>query len=236
MSSSVIPTSVPATGPQFSVFPNEIFIKIFIYLLQIPATAKMGTIVDVRYFQFHFRFGQLPKLRRVSKLLSPLAIAAFYQANVFHFRLLFSKRVERNAFGAYGLPLLPPPAFRKCLRSIRIGIHLVDFFLLPATGEPTAHTTANGFVRTPIVSTSQLLAVCPGARFLHGLGETLGGLQALELDILADFRMRDLQKGIQVYRDAQFVVRVAEVKVNFVDGLTIGHQVWHDDLKQAIGL
>lgn len=230
MSINVIPATVLATGPQFTIFPNEILVEILKNVVMIAPDAKLGTIIDHNYFGFLNAMGKLPRLRRVSRLFSTLVTIAFYEINLFKFVPLEATQHSIPA-------ILPPISVRKYLRQIQINIILQDHFL---TANPDGYlkpTPALRYINNPIVTANQLFEHCAGARQLRDLTNALtgfGGLEVLNLNIVANFSGGgDVQRSLAVIKAADF--KVTAGKVNVVVTTSWGASLdWHPKLVATI--
>ncbi|KAF1945752.1 hypothetical protein EJ02DRAFT_24834 [Clathrospora elynae] len=235
MSSAIISTTVRPFGPQLTVFPNEILLEIFKFLM-FSMAANRTRIIDAKYFGFFLGgFGPFGKLLRTSRHFRHLASVAFYELNLFEFHN--RQGVIGGVFDHCKVPALPRIVFRESLRRMKITLHLADHF----RGLETAADGTSEYVSQRIVSVQQLFEHCPGARQLRDLTNALTGfskLQELELLLIPTFDTYlpdEFQEVLAVYRAANFLVsaRAVKVRVTNQDGIDLD---WHPKLAQAIGI
>ncbi|CBY00532.1 hypothetical protein LEMA_P016620.1 [Plenodomus lingam JN3] len=235
MSSNIISATVAADSAQFQVFPNEILIKIMVYLLARPDGSAMGD-VDHKHFPLLFIMGMFKKMRYISRTFNDLAIMAFYEANKFkfiipHLATSSSGQVRMNDHVNVRSALLPPMAVRGYLRHISIDLVLQDHF---KTSDPSKPNNSSLSIERFFANPSQLFAYSPCARQLRDLTQSMFGLEVLNLNITTWFVRPDRKAAIAVFKAAKFEVKAGKVNVVIKDHIERATQEWHSELVQAI--
>lgn len=221
MNNNIIPAMVPAVGPQYTVFPPEILIKIFKYAVMRTDEDKEGRVVNSENFFLINNLGPFQYLRRVSKMFSVLSTIAFYEVNEFRFRIP-GPRDTKNRDRPY-LARLPPLRVRNSLRCISIEIQLYDYY----TTEPLSLEINR------IIDLTDFFKYCHGARQLRDLttfGIGFGALEVLNITIVTDFQY---EGALALVKSAGFSVKAGKVKVVAV-GVGGRKQDWHYELQKAV--
>lgn len=206
MSSAIIPATVPADGPQFQRFPNEVLIQILKHLLVFSASH------DGKTQRFIVLNGRFSKMLRVSKGFAGIAREAFYGNNFFKFDRYIVDESRLNQW----LAKIPPVSLRKFLRRIQITVMLSDRYFTVAPGNNNTTTTTPSYISQRIVGVNQLLLLCHGAGQLHNLTQAVTGFDRLEvLDILIRENFRyDIDTSLALYQAAGFLVRAGKVSIS----------------------
>lgn len=235
MSTVNIPSFTTMSPPGHTKLPNELWLKIFSYLLALSPTSSIGNIITAPLFKTLWGMGPLSRLRKVSTHFSHLAMVVFYNLNIFKFTAVDYGHTYLNDFGNYLAPLLPPLHLRPCLRHIQLTLFLTDSWLSLNVGNDNTLTEAHKYIRNQVVGTKELFAVCPGARMLHSLCRSMSGLKVLDLHLIVAFSGIDDEAAVAVYRQAGFEVVAPTVNLVMTDlvGRSVG---WHSTLARAIGL
>lgn len=228
---NVIPATVSGSGPMFTRFPDEIYLEIFKVLLRISPGAKMGTVIDAKYFDYLNAMGPFYRLCRVSKHFKKLANVALYEANTFNFR-----RWNKGGFPyRWGttLPHLPRMVLRSHLRHISITFTLRDYFF-------TASPYRTESVMTQIANVDQLMQHSVGARSIRDLTHAVFGfsnLKTLNLTIHQRFAfLHNVAATIAVIKAAKLCVRAKDtVMMDVICSCPRPHLLdWYYDLVHAI--
>jgi hypothetical protein len=234
MSNVIIPAAVTMSLPGDSIIPPELWLKIFGLLLALSPTSNIGNIVDVNRFKTLWAMGPLFRIRKVSRTFSRLAMIVFYEANIFKFTAVDHGYCE-NIFGNYLAPLLPPLRVRPSLRRIQLTLFLSDTWHTLNVGNDNSLTLAHMYIPNQVASLKELFAVCPGARMLHALSNSMPGLKVLDLHLIVLFWGFDKEAAIAVYRSAGFSVVAQTINLKMTN--SIGRsEIWHTSLARAIGL
>ena len=229
---NVIPAAVSGSGPVFNRFPNEIYIEIFKFLLRLTPEAKLGTIIDLKYFTLLNAIGPFHRLCRVSKHFKMLANVVLYENNVFNFNPKNRGGYEW-VLGAFP-PVLPPMAVRHHLRRMSITLLLQDYYF---TSNPD-HPTGGHSIMAQIVTAEQFLQHSVSGRSLRDLTNATSGfsnLLALDITIEENFHFRNnVAATIAAVKAAQISIRAKEVTVKVVGKNILRSGTWYSELAQAI--
>ncbi|EMD60422.1 hypothetical protein COCSADRAFT_150277 [Bipolaris sorokiniana ND90Pr] len=220
--------------------PNEILCKIILYTL-----GHNGSVIHGRYYDIMSKsslFEELSNLLCVSSKFRDLTKSVFYGLHKFKFPIDFEpRRGLVNKHGNSIGPLLPQRWALSSLRRITLEIGIMDSRLeLP-------HPTRRGFLNRDTYepreviwfrSIGDLYRCCPGARVLRLLTDHMTELTDLDIHIFENFRSRDKQAAIDLYRAAGFKIRANQVNVRVSSLLTPDspQKPWYPDLIKALNI
>ncbi|KAH7555389.1 hypothetical protein J3E72DRAFT_432589 [Bipolaris maydis] len=220
--------------------PNEVLYKIILFTL-----GHNGSVIHGQYYDILAKsalFEQLANFLCVSSKFRDLTMSVFYGLHKFKFPIDFEPRRSLvNKHGNTRNPLLPPIWALSSLRRITLEIAITDSRLeLP-------HPTRRGFLNRDthepreviwFRSIKNLYRYCPGARVLRLLTDHMKDLTVLDIHILENFRHKDKQEAIDLYRAAGFKIRADEVNVRITNLFTpdFPQKPWYPDLVNALNI